>query len=120
MEMMHQYLKGQYLHDKKWNGKEYENDDIIAELINGNGTVIEYNKKGEVIFARKYVNGRRNGFGGEYQKLIFEGEYLNGKKHGKGKEYNDGGEIKFEGEYLFDHKFYNDIMTTINYYLNLL
>ena len=143
LEMMHQYLKGQYLHDKKWNGKEYENDDIIAELINGNGTVIEYNKKGEVIFARKYVNGRRNGFGGEYQKLIFEGEYLNGKRNGKGKEY-DNGQLEFEGEYLNGEKWngkgydrngdnvytlnngngkimiYNDIMTTINYYLNLL
>ena len=82
-----QYIKGikeyegEYLFDKKWNGKGYdENNNIIYELINGNGKVKEYN---------------------EYLAcLIFDGEYLNGEKIGKGKEYNYSGNFIFEGEYL--------------------
>ena len=60
--------EGEYLYDKKYNGKGYdENGNIIYELINGNGKVKEY-----------WVS---------YGSLMFEGEYLNGKKNGKGKEY---------------------------------
>ena len=53
--------EGEFLYDKKWNGKGYdENGNIIYELMNGTGKVKEYNM----------FNG----------KLEFEGEYLNGKK----------------------------------------
>ena len=62
-------FEGEYLYNRKWNGKGYdENCNIIYELINGNGQVKEYNEDG---------------------KLEFEGEYLNGKRIGKGKEYKD-------------------------------
>ena len=58
-------FEGEYLYNKKWNGKGYEeNVNVINELINGNGKEKEYNYDGE---------------------LVFEGEYLNGDKNGKGK-----------------------------------
>ena len=35
--------EGEYLYNKKWNGKGYdENGNIIYELFNGNGKVKEY------------------------------------------------------------------------------
>ena len=72
--------EGEYLYNKKWNGKGYdENGNIIYDLINGNGQVKEYY---------------------EDSKLKFEGEYSNGRKNGKVKEYDYDGTIKFEGEYL--------------------
>jgi len=75
--------EGEYLYDRKWNGKGYdENGMIIYELINGNGKVKEYDYNGE---------------------LIYEGEYLNGKRNGKGKEYYNG-KIKYEGEYFNDKR----------------
>ena len=41
-------FEGEYLYDKKWNGKGYdENGNIIYQLINGNGKVKEYNKRGK-------------------------------------------------------------------------
>ena len=33
-------------------------------------------------------------------RLKFEGKYLNGKRNGKGKEYDVEGNLIFEGEYL--------------------
>ena len=76
--------EGEYLYNKKWNGKGYdENGNIIYELINGNGKVKEY-----------WYNG----------ELEFEGEYLNGKRNGKGKEYDERGELKYEVEYLYDER----------------
>ena len=73
--------EGDLLFDKKWNGKGYdENGNIIYELKNGTGKVLEYND-----------------WSG---KLKFEGEYLNGKKNGKAKEYNFYGDLKFEAVYL--------------------
>ena len=58
-------FEGEYLNDKKWNGKGYdENGNIIYELKNGNGKVKEYDDNGN---------------------LLFEGEYINGKTYGKGK-----------------------------------
>ena len=72
--------EGEYLYNKKWNGKGYDEQyNIIYELIKGTGKIKEYNDNG---------------------KLIFEGEYLNGEKNGKGKEYYDNGKLKFDGEYL--------------------
>ena len=61
----HLEYEGDYIWDKKWNGKGYdENGNIIYELINGNGNVKEYDNQ---------------------CKLRFEGEYLNGKKMEEGK-----------------------------------
>ena len=58
-------FEGEYLIDKKWNGKGYDqNGNTIYELKNGNGNVKEYDNDGI---------------------LEFEGEYLNGKIMGKGK-----------------------------------
>ena len=60
-----------------------------------------------MIFEGEYINGKRNGYGKEYDKnskllckLIFEGEYINGKRNGYGKEYDEKGLLIFEGEYL--------------------
>ena len=92
--------EGEYLYDKKWNGKGYdENGSIIYELRNGNGKVKEYQNNKKLIFEGEYSNGKRNGKGKEYisfhnMNLRFEGEYLNGKRNGKGKLYNhDTGNI---------------------------
>ena len=68
---------GEYINGKKWNGKGYNNNNIIYELKNGKGYIKEY----------------------KFDQLIFEGEYLNGEKNGKGKEYYNN-DITFEGEYL--------------------
>ena len=60
----------------------------------------------KLIYEDKYLNGKRNGKGKEFNEfegnceLIFEGEYLNGHRNGKGKEYYYNGKLKFEGEYL--------------------
>ena len=52
--------EGEYLYNKKWNGKGYdENGNIIYELTNGNDKVKEYSN---------------------YNGLIFEGECLNCQK----------------------------------------
>ena len=79
--------KGEYLNEKR-NGKGKEFKDNL------------------MIFEGEYKNGKRNGKGKEYYygKIIFDGEYKNGKRNGKGKEYNNLGDIIFEGEYLYDHK----------------
>ena len=34
--------------------------------------------------------------------MKFKGKYLNGKRNGKGREYNEDGQIIFKGEYLND------------------
>ena len=118
--------EGELLYDKKYSGKGYdEKGNIIYELINGNGKVIEYWFNGELKFEGEYLNGKRNKgkeynykgkleFEGEFlnnckwngkrkeyyggDELIYEGEYKNGKRNGKGKEYQNGNLI-FEGEY---------------------
>ena len=51
-------------------------------------------------------------------KLKFEGKYLNGKRNGKGKEYNDDGKLVFEGEYFKGHK-KNGSLSSLKTYLNL-
>ena len=43
--------EGEYLYDKKWNGKGYdENHNIIYELINGSGKVKEYYHFHHILF----------------------------------------------------------------------
>ena len=97
-------FKGEYLKDKMWNGKVYDNENNSFILINGKGKIKVFNKEGEVIFKGEYENGEKNGKGREYfkGKLIYEGIYSKGKKvkYGKGREYNDFKEIIFEGEYF--------------------
>ena len=96
--------EGEFLFDKKWNGKGYDrNGNIVYELKNGTGKVKEYDNDRKLIFEGVYINGERNGKGKEYEhgKLIFEGEYLKGRRNGKGKEYDDDGELSFEGEFLY-------------------
>ena len=96
--------EGDYLFDKKWNGKGYDkNGNIIYELVNGNGTIKQYNQENILIYEGEYLNGIKNGKGKEYQygKLIYEGEYLNGKRNRKGKEYsNKNINLLYEGEFL--------------------
>ena len=121
--------EGEYLYEKKWNGKGFDKKgNIIYEIINGNGKVCEYDINDNLIFKGEYLNGRRwNGLrkkyysngqlkfeieycngnigikGKEYYtngQLKFEGEYLDRKRNGKGRAYNSSGELKFEGEYL--------------------
>ena len=75
-------FEGEYLNNKKWNGKGYDkNGIIIYEIINGNGKVEEY-LYNKLIFKGEYINGERwNGIGIKYDdKLIFEVEYKNGKR----------------------------------------
>ena len=113
--------EGEYLYDRKWNGKGYDElGNIIYELKNGNGKVKEY-FLGKLEFEGEYLNGKRNGKGKEYDyvgNLRYEGEYLNAKiwngniyynnkkvseiKDGKGyiKEYDYDGVLSYEGEYL--------------------
>ena len=97
-------FEGEYKNGFKWNGKGYNNNNIVYELKNGNGYVKEYYDNGILRFEVEYLNGNRHGKGKEYHyngNLEFEGEYLNGKKHGKGKEYDYDGNLKFEGEYFY-------------------
>ena len=59
-----------------------------------------YNKK--LIFEGEYKNGKRNGYGKEYDNngnQIFEGRYSNGKRYGRGMEFNENYNKIFEGEY---------------------
>ena len=97
-------FEGEYLFDKKYNGKGYDHDgNIIYELLNGKGKVKEYDFDGNPKFEGEYLNCLKNGKIKEYNSkvLIFEGEYINGIRNGKGKQYDENyGTLVFEGEYL--------------------
>ena len=108
-------FEGEYLYDKKWNGKckEYDIWDKLVfdgELVNGerHGKAIEYFGFGPIKFDGEYLKGKKwkgkrydsnsnfiyelkdgKGIVKEYydDKLEFEGEYVNGEKNGKAKEY---------------------------------
>ena len=72
--------EGEFLFNKKWNGKGYDKyGNIIYELNNGNGKVREY-----------YSGGKECDCDGE---LEFEGEYLNGKRNRKEKVYYNGKQL---------------------------
>ena len=93
---------GEYLNNKKWNGKGFdENGTLEYEIVNGKGKIKEYDENDYLKFEGEYLNGIRNGNGKEFKnlKLIFEGEYKNGKINGKGKEYYNNNSLRFEGEY---------------------
>ena len=104
-------FNGEYLYNKKWNGKGYDkNGNVVYELINGNGKIKEYHLYSDkLLFEGEYLNGKRSGKGKVYScngNILFEGEYLNGKRNGKEKEYdiNVNGKIVFEGEFLNDKR----------------
>ena len=45
------YYEGEYLFNKKWNGKIYDkNGNIIYEVQNGKGTIKEFHKNGKLKF----------------------------------------------------------------------
>ena len=75
------YIKGK----RNGKGKEYHNNELIFE-----GEYLDdkkWNGKGKE-YAGKYLNGERNGKGKEYFDkgfLVFEDEYFNGK-NGMGKD----------------------------------
>ena len=80
-------FEGEYLFNKKWNGKGYDkNGNIIYEIKNGNGFVKEYNDEGNLIFEGEYLNGKR--WNGKFRlidywnKPKFEGELINGERKG--------------------------------------
>ena len=94
-------FEGEYLNDKKWNGKAYdEKGKEIYEIKNGKGNIKEYNRYGDLSLECEIVNGEKNGKCKEYinNTLEFEGKYFNGKKW-NGKEY-DNKHIIYEGDYL--------------------
>ena len=105
-------FEGDFLLDKKWEGKGYdENGNISYELKNGNGKIKEYKYIPEnyfyLVYEGEYLNGKRHEKGKEYYdigNLFFEGEYKNGKRNGKGKEYYLNDLLKIEGEYLNNEK----------------
>ena len=99
-------FEGEYLIDKKWNGKGYDSlENIIYELKDEKGIIKKHDYFADKSkFEGEYLNEKRNGIGKDYWSngiLQFEGEYLNGKKNGKGKSFNDYGKLLFEGEYIY-------------------
>ena len=69
---------GEYINGKKWNGKGInKKGDILYDIINGYGTIREY----------------------EDGNLIYEGGYLNGMRHGEGREYTKDKIIKVRYSY---------------------
>ena len=90
-------------------GKGYDiNGNIVYELNKGKGYIKQYDYRGKWLsFEGYFLNGEKNGFCKEYSGdiLLFEGEYKDGKRKGIGKEYDEKtGELKFEGEYLYNIK----------------
>ena len=75
-------FEGEFLKGKKWNGKVYDHGEIISEIKEGKGIVIENEPCSLLKYKGEYLNGKRNGKGIEYYRendLIFKGEYKNGK-----------------------------------------
>ena len=66
-------FEGEYLFNKKWNGKGYDEEgNIIYELKNGNGKVKEYNDNGDLEFEGEYLNGIKwNGKGYKNDNIIY-------------------------------------------------
>ena len=114
-------FEGEYLFNKKWNGKGYdEKGNIIYELKNGNGKIKEYNDYGNLEFEGEYLNGIKwNGKGQRFltryelnqgkgyiqQKnyiyFNYEGECIEGELNGKGKMYYP--DKRYEGEFKINY-----------------
>ena len=74
-------FEGEYILNIKSNGKGYDGKgNVVYEIINGNGKIIEYDENRMIKFEGDYINNEKNGNGKEYEfgDLIFEGEYKNG------------------------------------------
>ena len=114
-------LSIEYLNGKKWNGKReldiseirrirYNNfsGQFVYELKEGKGYISEYDYRGNLIYIENYLNGERNGKKITNYEFSFgiksEENYLNNKLNGTVKEYYENGKLKFEGEYLYNHK----------------
>ena len=98
---------GNYYQGRRWNGTAYDlNEQILSKFENGKGYLIdEYEFFPTQKYEGEYINGELNGKGKVYtDKIIFEGEFKNRNRNGKGKRYNINGELKFEGEYLYNCK----------------
>ena len=94
--------EGDYLFDKKWNGKEYDKNNMIINILNkGTGKIRRYNSDEQLNYECDYINGQENGIKKQYHgnKLIYEGNIINSKENGKIKRYNNNGILIFEGEY---------------------
>ena len=99
-------FEGEFYKGRKWNGKGYDKQgNLVYELINGHGKILEYDEYG-LKFEGQYLNGMKNGFGKIYShgSMTFEGEFKDDRINGKGKEYSYG-ELRFEGEYLNGRKY---------------
>ena len=112
-------FEGEYLNGRKWNGKAYGKNGKLYELKEVKGFFKEYVYKFGSLYEGKFLNGKINGKGKEYDiscddqlpPIIFEGEYSDGKKT-EGKEYKysyidyiiSDCQEKFEGKYLYGKK----------------
>ena len=109
--------EGEYLNNKKWNGKGYdlEKGKIIYKIINGNGIIKRINDFGKLLFEANYSNGKLIGKANEYNNdglLIFEGEYLNDRRwNGKYTKYNNNGKIIKKIDYINGNTYTNDIFS---------
>ena len=62
-------FEGGFKNDYRWNDKGYNPwNKIVYELKDRKGIVNEYNEKDKLVFKGKYVNGKRNGEGKEYNE----------------------------------------------------
>ena len=106
-------FSSRYKEEKDGEIKEYNsyNHQTVFKGLYSNGKRSiegeEYNKEGDCIFEREYLNGKKwNGICREYDEdtgnLIFECEYLNGIINGERKEYD-----KYNGDLLFSEKYLN-------------
>jgi len=117
-------FEGEYLFNKKWNGKRYDEEgNIICEFKNGKGKAKEYDDYGLLEFEGEYLNGMKwNGKG--YKNIYtiiyelnqgkgyvqlknhpdfnYEGECMDGDLNWKGRiEYPDK---RYEGEFANNYR----------------
>ena len=87
-EFVHERLEfeGEYLFNKKWNGKGYDGaGNIIYELKNGNGKVKEYNNYGDLEFEGECLNGIK--WNGKGHRFLMRYELNQGKGYIQQKNY---------------------------------
>jgi hypothetical protein len=86
------YVSGRLTYDGDWK----------LGLMEGSG--IEYGKSGQPVYEGEFAQGKRNGYGVEFDDAsgdrIYAGEWLNGKRHGEGKLYDPSTEdLAFIGRF---------------------
>ena len=120
-------FEGEYINGKKWNGFEYnyhENLKFEQEYKNGDKTgkikMKEYFED-KVIYEGNHLNGKRNGFGIEYNLKggKFVGLFKNGKKW-DGIGYNEKNEVDYSITNGFGvvKEYFNDKLIYIGEYAN--